>query len=161
MTEANVEFLTEKMESLGLNPPGLAQKTGIKRATLSRIVKGGSTKIDKLKKIADVIGVDVRELIVGKVQNGGNPDDKPLMGQIASSGMGDGLVEGLRVQPLVAKAMEILGSSSIYSQALAANINAFYTSLRTEEKNLNLQAQIDRIQSRITTLEEKIKSEGG
>jgi transcriptional regulator with XRE-family HTH domain len=73
-------------------------------------------------------------------------------------------IEGLKVTSLLTRAMEILESSSIYRQALAANINAFHWAIRSEEKSHSLQGRIDYLEgqnkgleSRLAAVEEKLK----
>jgi len=99
-----------------------------------------------------------------EVQEGAKPADKIDVAEkrdiyIKDTGRGG----GGKAPSLLNGASEILNSNSIFSQTLAANINAFLLAIRSEERSHSLQGRIDylegqnkSLESRLAALEEKI-----
>ncbi len=157
-----MELESEKIRLLRLSKgwklKQFAEKTGISAASLSEIERGGGARPQNLKKIAEALGVEIDTLIKDGAQETKKYADRAEVAEKReqyNKGWEEG-GEGGKISELLTRAAEVLESPSIYRQALSANINAFHMAIRTEEKNLNLQAQIDHLKSRLTTLEEKI-----
>ena len=51
-------------EALGLSQEDLSQKSGVRRATISKVEAGGHVNLDTLEKLANALDVDASVLIV-------------------------------------------------------------------------------------------------
>lgn len=179
MPSVNIEILRRIRKEKGLSGPKLAKLAGLSKDTISRIESGkGAGKgpwEGTLKSIADALQVDVYTLIKdsgGEAELQKRRESADKLYEIVQGEMAqkipvapvDEEIEGLKVSALLTRVVEILESSSIYRQALAANINAFHLAIRSEEKVHSLQGRIDylegqnkSLESRLSALEEKIK----
>jgi transcriptional regulator with XRE-family HTH domain len=146
-------------EQKGMSLNELARKAGMSTNTVFRIEGGKASREKTIKKIADALAVDVHTLNKGSVQEGGGSADKDeVVAQREAYNKGwEGGTEGGKITELFTKVAELLESSSVYRQALAANINAFYQALRTEDKNRDLEAKVQTLESRLAAVEEKLK----
>jgi len=152
-------------EQKGMSLNELARKAGMSTNTVFRIEGGKASREKTIKKIADALAVDVHTLNKGYVQKGGESADTEVVAQKEpyNKGWEDG-VEGIKISELLTRAAEVLDSSPVYRQALAANINAFHLAIRSEERSHSLQGRIDylegqnkSLESRLAAVEEKLK----
>jgi transcriptional regulator with XRE-family HTH domain len=139
----------------GWKQKDLAKKIGVSIPSLSEMERGGGAKPENVKKLAEIFEVDA-SIIMG-VQEGAKPADTVEMAEKRDIHIKDTEGEGAKILDLLTRAVEVLESSSIFRQALTANINAFHQAVRTEEKNQALQVRIDHLESRLAAVEEKLK----
>lgn len=78
------------------------------------------------------------------------------MTQRAASFSAEEKIDEFKISSLLTRAAEILDSDSIFRQYLAANINAFYLALQTDQVNRSLQSKIQSLESRLAAIEQKI-----
>lgn len=106
-----------------------------------------------------------KRIIKGGIQEEEKPADSIEVAEKRDTQIKDTEGEGGKISNLLTRAAEILESSSIFRQALAANINAFHQAIRSEEKIQSLQVRVDyldgqnkSLESRLAAVEEKLKT---
>jgi transcriptional regulator with XRE-family HTH domain len=66
-------IIKEVAKEKGYSITSLAEKLGMTQVSLSRIINGNPT-VDTLKKISDVIGVDIKDLFVSTKEGETSPE---------------------------------------------------------------------------------------
>lgn len=124
-----------------------AQKVGVTQATFHNYTKGRLPNVAILNNICSTFKVNLNWLVTGE-----GP-------RYIDSGVGDGGQAGgephspiqeepVNIQELQEMTTAVLESSTIYRAALAANIRAFYRSVKNEEEKLEMNEHLKRIEAK-------------
>jgi len=159
---ANVQFLMALKhvikEKYYKKEGRLAEKAGISGGFLSMVLSGKKkASLENQEKLAGACGYSyINFLALGRKLHMGDKENK------ISSPKKDFDLHGGWKPRLVGedcgyagKVLEILKSKTIYSTALKANIDAFYHSLMVEQKQKNLEEEIESLRREITEIKHK------
>ena len=154
-----MELLSEKIKILRLNKGWklrhFAEKTGISAASLSEIERGGGARPDNLKKIADALGVEVRTLIKGDVQDGEKSVDYPdVSAQRYLPGVRSSADPFAQARSDLAEIFK--SGDEVIMAAIMANLYSFKRSVHREAENRELRSEMDSLKTRLAAVEEKL-----
>lgn len=153
-----VKFAVDKVGNATI----MARKTGVTRQTISAYVSGDSDPTrEKLVLLADAADIYTEWLATGR-----GPRDKDVLTAAhheVQKQYRTAAQEEIKISDLLTKAAKVLESNSIYRPALAANINAFYHAISSEERmeniekeNRGLRSEMGDLKIRLAALEDKL-----